>query len=170
MHSSPSVCCPRWARLLQRPSIALHLSPIASSLCSVWRCLRPRMSWQREPVFPMSETDARAAQVRNKRRRTSQFKGVSKAGPKWKAAITANGAKVELGRFDTELQAAQCGARSPPKGGVQVDLRWPWAAAVAASHGCAWGHSGPWCCSVQFAGTSAHASLRNTGPATEPVW
>lgn len=51
-------------------------------------------------------------QVRNKRKRTSQFRGVSKAGAKWKATITANGSKQELGRFDTELEAAQC-ARPP---------------------------------------------------------
>lgn len=53
-----------------------------------------------------------APQVRNKRKRTSQFRGVSKAGAKWKATITANGSKQELGRFDTELEAAQCATTS----------------------------------------------------------
>ncbi len=60
-------------------------------------------------------SEAARAQGRNKRKRTSQFRGVSKVGAKWKATITSNGAKHELGRFDTELQAAQCAApRAPP--------------------------------------------------------
>jgi hypothetical protein len=61
------------------------------------------------PARPRRARAARA-QGRNKRKRTSQFRGVSKVGAKWKATITSNGAKHELGRFDTELQAAQCAA------------------------------------------------------------
>ncbi len=59
-------------------------------------------------------SEAARAQGRNKRKRTSQFRGVSKVGAKWKATITSNGAKHELGRFDTELQAAQCAAPRAP--------------------------------------------------------
>ncbi|KAK9845452.1 hypothetical protein WJX81_006742 [Elliptochloris bilobata] len=63
--------------------------------------------------FPLSDyangalADLSTEEMRNKRKRTSQFRGVSKAGAKWKATITANGSKLELGRFDTELEAAQ---------------------------------------------------------------
>lgn len=67
-------------------------------------------------------------------------------------------------------RAASGTVSPPPKGGMQVDMCWPWAAAVVASHGFALGHSGPWCCSVQIAGKSAHALLHNTEPALEPVW
>ena len=66
----------------------------------------------------MAQRGTPRAQGRNKRKRTSQFRGVSKVGAKWKATITSNGAKHELGRFDTELQAAQCAAR-PPQGRVR---------------------------------------------------
>lgn len=68
-----------------------------------------------------------AAQARAKRKRTSQYRGVSRAGAKWKATLTANGAKHELGRFDTELQAAQCAAPPRLHGG---------AAWSCAQHGC----------------------------------
>ena len=66
------------------------------------------------------------AQVRNKRKRTSQFRGVSKAGAKWKATITANGSKQELGRFDSELEAAQCANPYLPMQVAQAHGRWCW--------------------------------------------
>lgn len=37
---------------------------------------------------------------------TSSFKGVFRAGARWRAQITAGGRKVSLGRFDTEHEAA----------------------------------------------------------------
>ena len=47
------------------------------------------------------------AQAR-KRKRTSAFRGVTKAGRKWRAALRLNNAKRELGTFDDELEAARC--------------------------------------------------------------
>ncbi len=42
-----------------------------------------------------------------KRRRTSSFRGVTRAGGKWKAAIRANNVKKDLGVFEDELDAAR---------------------------------------------------------------
>jgi hypothetical protein len=47
-----------------------------------------------------------SAQAR-KRKRTSSFRGVTKAGRKWRAALRVNNAKKELGTFDDELEAAR---------------------------------------------------------------
>lgn len=42
-----------------------------------------------------------------KRRRTSSFRGVTKAGGKWKATIRSNNVKKELGIFEDEVEAAR---------------------------------------------------------------
>ena len=43
-----------------------------------------------------------------KRRRTSSFKGVTKAGRRWRASLRVNNQKRELGTFDDEIEAARC--------------------------------------------------------------
>ena len=44
---------------------------------------------------------------KRKRTKTSQFRGVTRAGAKWRAAIRMNNIKRELGIFDTEAEAAR---------------------------------------------------------------
>lgn len=44
---------------------------------------------------------------KRKRTRTSQYRGVTRAGAKWRAAIRINNIKRELGVFDTEAEAAR---------------------------------------------------------------
>ena len=47
-------------------------------------------------------------QMKKKRRtRTSQFRGVTRAGARWRAAIRINNIKRELGIFDSEAEAAR---------------------------------------------------------------
>ncbi|BDA43845.1 probable AP2-like ethylene-responsive transcription factor PLT2 [Coccomyxa sp. Obi] len=48
-----------------------------------------------------------AEEQAKKRRRTSSFRGVTRAGGKWKAAIRANNVKKDLGVFEDELDAAR---------------------------------------------------------------
>ncbi|KAK9915695.1 hypothetical protein WJX75_002779 [Coccomyxa subellipsoidea] len=51
--------------------------------------------------------DGTAEEQAKKRRRTSTFRGVTKAGGKWKAAIRANNVKKDLGVFEDEVEAAR---------------------------------------------------------------
>jgi len=47
-------------------------------------------------------------QMKKRRRtRTSQYRGVTRAGAKWRAAIRINNIKRELGVFETEAEAAR---------------------------------------------------------------
>ena len=60
-----------------------------------------------------------------KRKRTSAFRGVTKAGRKWRAALRVNNAKKELGTFDDELEAAR---RAPDQAALLTSdpiLAWP---------------------------------------------
>lgn len=51
----------------------------------------------------------RMLQMKKRRRtRTSQFRGVTRAGARWRAAIRINNIKRELGIFDSEAEAARC--------------------------------------------------------------
>lgn len=51
---------------------------------------------------------------KRKRTRTSQYRGVTRAGAKWRAAIRINNIKRELGVFEREAEAARwvCTLRS----------------------------------------------------------
>ena len=44
---------------------------------------------------------------KRKRTRTSQYRGVTRAGAKWRAAIRINNIKRELGVFEREAEAAR---------------------------------------------------------------
>ena len=53
-------------------------------------------------------------QMKKRRRtRTSQFRGVTRSGAKWRAAIRINNIKRELGVFETEAEAARCLTSTP---------------------------------------------------------
>ena len=44
---------------------------------------------------------------KRRRTRTSQFRGVTRSGAKWRAAIRINNIKRELGVFESEAEAAR---------------------------------------------------------------
>lgn len=67
---------------------------------------RDKLDCRRANLRVANKSQNAANKTKARRNATSKYKGVSKAGKKWKASITVNGETIYLGIFDKETDAA----------------------------------------------------------------